>query len=159
MVEERQISSNIRHILISFASFRYFLSFMCSFNKNLPFLGRHQSSKYPDNGEEWQERTVFVIFFIKLFVWADFYNIYIAIIMRKMCGTWLDNLRWKALLIKVNLSELSRMLKLIVGSNLFFKFYDPISSTIDFKEDLWVQYKKCQLINFEVKYNVISIIC
>lgn len=31
----------------------------------LPFRGRHQSSKYPDNGEEWQERTVFVIFFIK----------------------------------------------------------------------------------------------
>lgn len=29
----------------------------------LPFLGRHQSSINPDMGEEWQERTVFVIFF------------------------------------------------------------------------------------------------
>lgn len=29
----------------------------------LPFLGLHQSSISPDNGEEWQERTVFVILF------------------------------------------------------------------------------------------------
>lgn len=30
---------------------------------SLPFLGLHQSSISPDNGEEWQERTVFVILF------------------------------------------------------------------------------------------------
>lgn len=29
----------------------------------LPFLGRHQSSINPDMGEEWQERTGFVILF------------------------------------------------------------------------------------------------
>ena len=28
----------------------------------LPLRGRHQSSIYPDKGEEWQERTIFVIF-------------------------------------------------------------------------------------------------
>lgn len=27
----------------------------------VPLRGRHQSSIYPDKGEEWQERTVFVI--------------------------------------------------------------------------------------------------
>jgi hypothetical protein len=30
---------------------------------SLPFLGLHQSSISPDRGEEWQERTVFVIHF------------------------------------------------------------------------------------------------
>lgn len=30
---------------------------------SLPFLGLHQSSIIPDSGEEWQERTVFVILF------------------------------------------------------------------------------------------------
>lgn len=30
---------------------------------SLPFLGLHQSSINPDMGEEWQERTVFVIYF------------------------------------------------------------------------------------------------
>lgn len=30
---------------------------------SLPFLGLHQSSISPDRGEEWQERTVFVILF------------------------------------------------------------------------------------------------
>lgn len=29
----------------------------------LPFLGLHQSSINPDKGEEWQERTAFVILF------------------------------------------------------------------------------------------------
>jgi len=29
----------------------------------VPLRGRHQSSIYPDRGEEWQERTVFVILF------------------------------------------------------------------------------------------------
>lgn len=28
----------------------------------VPLRGRHQSSIYPDKGEEWQERTEFVIF-------------------------------------------------------------------------------------------------
>lgn len=28
----------------------------------IPLRGRHQSSIYPDNGEEWHERTEFVIF-------------------------------------------------------------------------------------------------
>ena len=40
----------------------------------LPFLGLHQSSISPDNGEEWQERTVFVILFqlISEFAFFDF---------------------------------------------------------------------------------------
>lgn len=46
------------------AAHNFFFVCKCvSFCNQLPFLGRHQSSKYPDNGEEWQERTVFVIFF------------------------------------------------------------------------------------------------
>lgn len=36
----------------------FFLNKFC-----LPLRGRHQSSIYPDKGEEWQERTEVVILF------------------------------------------------------------------------------------------------
>lgn len=35
----------------------------------LPLRGLHQSSIYPDRGEEWQEKTVFVILFHLLSHW------------------------------------------------------------------------------------------
>lgn len=33
----------------------------------IPLRGRHQSSIYPDKGDEWQERTKFVILFYFIF--------------------------------------------------------------------------------------------
>lgn len=42
-------------------------SFKENVHKNcVPLRGRHQSSIYPDKGEEWQERTEFVILFLFL---------------------------------------------------------------------------------------------
>lgn len=51
---------NQNHVVISCSFWETGSEFFVSL---VPLRGRHQSSIYPDNGEEWHERTEFVIFY------------------------------------------------------------------------------------------------